>query len=176
MKKLITLLFASSALIALVFANVAMAHEYSHGNIDIDHPWSRPTPPGTPMGVGYLVIRNHGDKEVMLVGASTPRANHVSIHETLMKDGVMRMQPVKNGLAVPAGGVVELEPHSYHLMLEQLVAPLKEGELIPLTLEFKGAEAIDVELSVQSLDADMDMPDMDHSGHKMDHSAHKMGH
>ncbi|RBW50698.1 copper chaperone PCu(A)C [Marinobacter sp. F3R11] len=169
MKKLTTLLFASSALIALAFANTAMAHEYSHGDIEIDHPWSRPTPPGTPMGVGYLVIRNHGNKDVILVSASTPRADHVSIHETLMKDGVMRMQPVKNGLAVPAGGAVELKPHSYHLMLEELVSPLKEGELIPVTLEFEGAEAIDVELSVQSLDADMEMPEMDHSGHKMDH-------
>lgn len=169
MKKLMTLLFASSALIISGFANVVMAHEYSQGGVDIEHPWSRPTPPATPMGVGYLVIRNHSDRDVTLVGASTPRADRVSIHETLMKDGVMRMQPLKRGLAVPAGGTVELKPHSYHLMLEKLAEPLKEGESIPLTLEFEGAEAIEVGLSVQSLDADMNESEMDHSEHQMDH-------
>ncbi|MDO6441035.1 MULTISPECIES: copper chaperone PCu(A)C [unclassified Marinobacter] len=169
MKKLITLLFATSALIVSVFANVAMAHEYSHGNIAIDHPWSRPTPPGTPMGVGYMVIENHGDRDITLVSASTPRAGHVSIHETQMRDGVMRMQPLKSGLVIPAGKAVELKPHSYHLMLEKLPKPLKEGENIPVTLEFEGADAIEVELTVESLDSDMKKPEMDHSGHHMDH-------
>ncbi|SOB76349.1 hypothetical protein SAMN04488490_2034 [Marinobacter sp. LV10R510-11A] len=169
MKKVMTLLFASSALIMSGFTNVVMAHEYSRGGIDIEHPWSRPTPPGTPMGVGYLVIRNHGDRDITLISASTPRADRVSIHETLMKDGVMRMQPLKSGLKISAGEAVELKPYSYHLMLEKLTEPLKEGESIPLTLEFEDAGAIDVELSVQSLDADMKEPEMDHSGHQMDH-------
>lgn len=169
MKKLITLLFASSALIASVLVTAVTANEHSHASIDIEHPWSRPTPPGTPMGVGYMVIRNHSDRDIKLVSASTPRADHVSIHETMMKDGVMRMQPLKNGLAVPAGGAVELKPHSYHLMLEKLVKPLKEGESIPLTLEFEGAEAIEVELSVRFLDADTNKPEMDQSEYQMDH-------
>lgn len=121
------------------------------------------------MGVGYLVIKNHSDADITLVGASTPRADRVSIHETLMKDGVMRMQSLKSGLTISAGEVVELKPHSYHLMLEKLVEPLKAGERIPLRLEFKGADAMDVELSVQSLDADMGQKEMDHSGHNMEH-------
>lgn len=169
MKKRITLLLASSALMTSIFTTPVLAHEYSQGEVDIEHPWSRPTPPGAPMGVGYLVIRNHGDSDITLVGASTPRANDVSIHETLMKDGVMRMQPLTNGLGIAAGETVELKPHSYHLMLEKLAEPLKEGEKVPLTLEFEGAEAMEVELNVQSLDAGMSEPEMDHSGHQMDH-------
>jgi copper(I)-binding protein len=169
MIKRILFLFVTSIVILPAFITGALAHEYSHGNVDIDHPWSRPTPPGTPMGVGYLVITNHSDTDITLVSASTPRAGRVSIHETLMKDGVMRMQSLKGGLAIPAGEVVELKPHSYHLMLEKLVEPLKEGESIPLRLEFEGADAMDVELSVESLDADMGQKDMDHSGHKMEH-------
>jgi hypothetical protein len=169
MKQLIPLLFVSSALIASVLPTVVTANEHGHSNIYIEHPWSRPTPPGTPMGVGYLVIRNHSERDITLVSASTPRAGHVSMHETLMKDGVMRMRQIDNGLAISAGESVELKPNSYHLMLEKLTEPLKEGESIPLTLEFEDAGAIDVELSVRSLDADMKEPEMDHSGHQMDH-------
>lgn len=169
MIKRILFLVVTSIVILPAFISGALAHEYSHGGVDIDHPWSRPTPPGTPMGVGYLVIRNHGDSDIILKGASTPRADRVSIHETLMKDGVMRMQPLKKGLTISAGKVVELKPHSYHLMLEKLVKPLKAGESIPLRLEFEGADAMDVELNVESLDADMGQKEMDHSGHKMEH-------
>ncbi|WP_417521259.1 copper chaperone PCu(A)C [Marinobacter sp.] len=169
MIKRILFLIVVSTMVLPAFISGAVAHEYSHGSVEIDHPWSRPTPPGTPMGVGYLVIKNHSDADITLVGASTPRADRVSIHETLMKDGVMRMQSLKSGLTISAGEVVELKPHSYHLMLEKLVEPLKAGERIPLRLEFKGADAMDVELSVQSLDADMGQKEMDHSGHNMEH-------
>lgn len=162
------LFFASSALVASMLAGPVMAHDYSKGEIDVDHPWSRPTPPGASMGVGYMVIRNHGGSDITLVGASTPRAGRVSIHETRMKDGVMAMQPLANGLSVAAGETVELKPHSYHLMLEQLVKPLKAGERVSLTLEFEEAGTLPVELNVQSLDGEMTAPEMDHSGHQMD--------
>lgn len=149
-----------------------LAHDYSQGDVRIDHPWSRPTPPGTPMGVGYMSISNTGGSDIVLVGARTPRADRVSIHRSSMQDGVMRMAPVKGGLAIPAGTTVELKPHSYHLMLENLDSPLRENEAIPLTLSFEGAEDMKVELTVAPLDGQtmMNNQKMDHSGQGMDHS------
>lgn len=143
------------------------AHEYTEGNITIDHPWSRPTPPGVPMGVGYMAITNHGDGDITFTSATTPRAQNVSIHESTMKDGTMSMRPLKDGLTIPAGETVELKPHGYHLMLEKLKGPLKEGESIPLTLTFEGAADMNVELNVEPLDGGMQKKDngMDHSGH-----------
>jgi len=140
------------------------AADYQSGDVTIKHPWSRPTPPGTPMGVGYLSITNNGAADITLVAAETPRAGHISIHETRMKDGVMRMQAVKGGLVIPAGKTVELKPHSYHLMLEKLTQPLAENERIPVTLDFEGAEDMNIELTVQPLDGGMkvDKQGMDH--------------
>lgn len=154
-------------LLAGPFSTAALAHEYSAGHITIDHPWSRPTPPGVPMGVGYMAISNHGDSAVTFTSATTPRAQNVSIHESTMKDGTMSMRPLKEGLTIPAGETVELKPHGYHLMLEKLKSPLKEGESIPLTLTFEGAPDMDIELNVESLDGGMQKKDkaMDHSGH-----------
>ena len=62
---------------------------------------------------------------------------------------------------------MELKPHSYHLMLEKLDGPLKEGERVPLTMTFNGADEMDVLLQVAPLDGDMKMEDneMEHSGH-----------
>ncbi|NWO07823.1 MAG: copper chaperone PCu(A)C [Alteromonadaceae bacterium] len=141
-----------------------MALAANQGAVGVTDPWTRPTPPGTPMGVGYMKISNHTDEDVRLVGAQTPKAGHVSIHETVMDGDIMRMQTVKGGLAIPAGETVKLKPMSYHLMLEQLNSPITEGEPVPVTLEFEGAGPMDVELRVQPMDGGMTM---DHS--KMEH-------
>ncbi|MGM0569529.1 copper chaperone PCu(A)C [Marinobacter sp.] len=140
-----------------------LAEDYRQGDIAIEHPWSRPTPPGTPVGVGYMTIHNHGGEPVTLVAGETPAAEQVSIHETVMRDGLMKMQPLADGLTVPAGETVVLKPHSFHLMLEQLNRPLKEGEEIPLTLQFQGMEPMEIVLQVQAMDA---------MSSKTDHSAH----
>lgn len=161
--------FATSLLLACtaLIASPALAHEYTEGEVTIDHPWSRPTPPGVPMGVGYMVITNNGDSAITFTSASTPRAASVSIHESSMKDGNMSMRPLKEGLTIPAGETVELKPQGYHLMLEELDSPLKEGESIPLTVNFDGADTMEVELNVEPLDGSEEMKehDMDHSGH-----------
>jgi len=169
MKYCLSVLVLALALVA----PTAIAHDYSQGPVQVDHPWSRPTPPGTPMGVGYMSISNSGSDDITLVAAATPRAGNVSIHETSMHEGVMRMSPVKGGLLIPAGTTIELKPHSFHLMLEKLKSPLREGESIPLTLSFEGAGEMKVELMVESLDGRADATKkMDHSDHDMDHSGH----
>ncbi|HEY9119244.1 MAG TPA: copper chaperone PCu(A)C [Marinobacter sp.] len=142
-------------IVAGTLSTSALADEYTAGNITIDHPWSRPTPPGVPMGVGYMAITNHGDSDITLTSATTPRAQNVSLHESTMKDGTMSMRPLKEGLTIPAGETMELRPHGYHLMLEKLQSPLKEGESIPLRLTFEGAADMNVELNVEPLDGNL---------------------
>lgn len=163
--------FVAMALSALVAAPMAWSHDYQRADLMIDHPWSRPTPPGTPMGVGYMAITNRADSKVVLVGASSPRAGHVSLHRTVMDDGVMRMQPLDNGLEIAPGQTVKLEPNGYHLMLEKLASPLKAGEQVPVTLRFRQQDPISIDLSVQSLD---DAPGMTKEDGAMDHSGHSM--
>lgn len=143
-----------------------LAHDYDHGDLTISHPWSRPTPPGTPVGVGYMDITNRGDSPVILVAGETAAAEAVSIHETVSEDGLMKMRPLREGLTIPAGETVSLKPHSYHLMLEQLKAPLTEGDEVPLSLEFDGMEPVKVTLKVQQPDASSNM---DHSNGRHDH-------
>ena len=140
----------AAAMLSLM-PTLATAHDFVSDSVHIDHPWTRPTPPGSPMGAGYLVITNTSDSEITLSGATTPRAAGVSIHESIMHDGMMSMQPLKAGLAIPAGATVELKPHGYHLMLEQLTEPLREGERVPLILRFEGVGEVAVELYVEPL-------------------------
>ncbi|WP_323751213.1 copper chaperone PCu(A)C [Marinobacter sp.] len=168
LKSLTTVFLLSCSTLGTTAWAADLQHHNDHhemGAVQIHNAWSRPTPPGAAMGVGYLTITNNGAEDVSLVAAESPRASRVSIHETSMHEGMMRMQPLSGGLAIPAGGTVELRPRSYHLMLEQLKEPLMEGEMIPVRLDFNGAEDVTIKLVVQSLDG----MGMDHS-HHMDHS------
>jgi periplasmic copper chaperone A len=66
---------------------------------------------------------------------------------------------------VPAGKTVELKPGGYHVMLMGLVAPLKEGETVPVTLTFKAkdgkTQTVEVKAPVRALTAGAKAPASD---------------
>jgi len=101
------------------------------------------------MGVAYLAITNHGKSPDSLIAASSPAAARVEIHESRIVDGVARMRPLTQ-VAIAAGATVKIEPGGIHLMLVDLKSPLTAGKPVPLTLEFRGAGRITVNLSVES--------------------------
>jgi len=49
----------------------------------------------------------------------------------------MRMRALPDGLPLPAGQRVDLQPGGYHLMLMDLKSPLAAGSKVPVTLRFK---------------------------------------
>lgn len=118
--------------------------------IHVENGWSRATPPGSTIGVGYLTIRNASATPDKLVGARSPAAEKVQTHVTIKDGDVSRMREVK-GYDVPANGVFELKPGGAHLMLMNLKAPLKEGDKVPLVLKFQHAGEVKTELHVEPM-------------------------
>jgi copper(I)-binding protein len=151
---------AAALATALLFAQAATAHEFKQGNLTIGHPWSRATLPGAKVAAGYLTVKNAGSAPDRLISVTADIAGKGEIHEMTVKDGVMTMRPLADGLEVPAGGEVKLEPGSYHIMFVGLKAPAVEGVKFPGTLTFEKAGTVKVEFAV------------DKAGGEADHSAH----
>jgi copper(I)-binding protein len=139
-------LFALTA--ALLLAAAASAHQYSVGSLVIDHPWSRPTAEGMPMGVAYLSITNNGPREDELLEAHTPLAAHVEFHRSTFDAGMARMRPVSTLIIAP-NSTVTAAPGGLHLMLVDLNSALVAGTSIPLLLRFRFAGEIAVRLAVE---------------------------
>jgi copper(I)-binding protein len=138
------------ALGLLLAAPVAQAHDYSHGNLRIGHPWARETASMARAGGAFLSIENTGDAADRLLRASSPVAARTEVH-TVIKDGdVMRMREVP-AIDLPAKSTTELKPGGYHVMLMELKAPLKAGDRFPLTLVFEKAGALTVEIVVEKM-------------------------
>jgi len=120
--------------------------------VSVERPWSRATPPGARIGVGFLQLRNAGAAAVRVVGASSPLAGRIEMHVTMREGDVMKMRQVQS-FEVPPGGTFELKPGGAHLMLVDLKRPLAKGERVPLTLELEKGRALQVELRVAEMGA-----------------------
>ena len=128
----------------------AFAHSHEKGDIEVRHPWSRATPPGAKVGGGYLEIRNNGSQPDRLLSATTAAAKRVEMHVTEHAGEVAKMRQLR-AFEVPARERLELSPGGAHLMLVDLVQPLKKGERFSMTLRFERAGELEVQFEVQEL-------------------------
>lgn len=119
--------------------------------VSVEQPWSRATPPGAKIGVGFMRLRNAGAAE-RVIGASTPVARRVEMHITERQGDVMKMRQV-DAFEIPAGGSFELKPGGAHLMLVDLRRALRQGEQVPLTLRLEKGAELQVELTVEAMGA-----------------------
>ena len=118
----------------LFLAAALAAAPATFAQVAVSDAWVRGTVAGQKATGAFMQLK--ADADVSLVGASSPVAGIVEIHEMKMDAGVMRMSAV-SALPLPAGKAVELKPGGYHVMLMALKAPLKEGDTVPVTLTFK---------------------------------------
>ena len=135
---------------AFVCTASAQAHDFSAGDLVIDHPYAPPTPAGARTGAVYFrSIRNSGHDVDRLLGAHTPVAASVEIHRSKMDGNVMQMRAIP-AIDLPAGATLRLRHGGdTHVMLVDLKAPLKEGERFPITLRFEHAGEREVMVWVQ---------------------------
>jgi copper(I)-binding protein len=153
------LLFAAWLLPALLGSQFALAA------VEASDGWSRETPPGTQVAVGYFTLKNTGAGRVELLKITSPVAKAISFHQTSIDaNGVSKMWPVGR-IELSPGEILRFEPNGKHIMLEGLAGVLRAGTRVPVTLVFQGESPITVQLEVRPL---VD----EHAGHDMHHEHH----
>ncbi|MFO1144142.1 MAG: copper chaperone PCu(A)C [Amaricoccus sp.] len=139
-----------AALVALMLAvGGAAAQEYRLGSLVIVHPYAPATATRAKTAAGYLTVRNEGSApdRLLAVRADFPE---VSLHVVETDaEGVTRMLPV-DGIAIPAGATVQLEPRGAHVMFMGLSAPFEAGQEVAATLVFEKAGEIAVRFPVEA--------------------------
>ncbi len=68
-----------------------------------------------------------------------------------MPEAMMGMRELEDGLELPAGEEVSLEPGGYHVMLLELKQPIAEGDTIEVTLMFENAGEVQVEAEAREV-------------------------
>jgi len=143
----VTRIIALAGMVFVLAVTVISAAYAGGSEIEARHSWSRPTIAGRP-GVVYVTLNNQTARPALLTAIHTPVAGAAELHTSSMTDGVMRMRRVET-LDIPAGGEVALTPGGYHIMLFDLDKPLKLGEEFPVTLVFRDAAPLEINVQVR---------------------------
>lgn len=104
-----------------------------------------PQPVNDAMAAGFLVVRNDGDADDRLTGATSDISDDVQLHET--SGNAMRQV---DSLTVPAGGELELRRGGNHLMFMELKRKPEQGDTVSVELQFAKSDPISIELPVES--------------------------
>ena len=74
------------------------------------------------------------------------------------------MREMADGIEIPAGETVTLEPGGLHIMFMGLKQPIEQGKTVPVVLTFEKAGDITINLDVAKMGAkSMDHSHMNHS-------------
>ena len=139
---------------AVFFVTLAGTASGALAEVTVTQPWVRGTVAPQKATGAFMTLKSTSDAK--LIGASSPAAKQVEIHEMAMVNNVMRMRPVAE-VALPAGKDVALKPGGYHVMLMGIQHQLKQGDVVPITLTVRGADGktqtIEVQAQVRDLTA-----------------------
>ena len=129
----------------LLFAVATAASAQATAPVSVHGAWARSTVTGQDSTGAYMTLTAR--EPLTLLGAQTPAAGIVEIHEMKMEGEVMKMRAADT-LPLAAGQPLRLAPGGYHLMLMDLKAPFKPGSHIPMTLRFRDAKGQESKLAV----------------------------
>ena len=131
-------IFSAAVVWLAMCSTTAMAHPDA-AHVQAEGAWARASVPGQQATGAF--VRLTAQEPLELVGVETPAAEAGEIHEMKMEGDVMRMRAIDH-LELQPGHTVELRPGGYHLMFQQLKAPLQDGTHIPVTLVFQDAKGV----------------------------------
>ncbi|MBI1907567.1 MAG: copper chaperone PCu(A)C [Rhodocyclales bacterium] len=134
--------------------------------VQVDDAWVRATVPQQKSTGAFMRLTAHGDARV--VSISSPAAAVTEIHEMKMENDIMKMRAVQ-ALDLPAGQAVELKPGGYHVMLINLKAQVKEGDMVPLTLVVEGKDGKRETLEVHATAKPLNQPQGQAMQHQQGH-------
>jgi copper(I)-binding protein len=74
----------------IAVAGPASAHDFRAGQIEINHPWSRPTSPSAPVAGRSMKLTNTGAETDRLIEVTSPIAERAEIHRSVVRKDRMR--------------------------------------------------------------------------------------
>lgn len=132
---------------------LAQAHDFTSGSIFIEHPMIQEAPPNAPVLGGYVTIHNNGDVPERLVGIESKAAEKVELHQSVVTDGIARMEPLAEDMEIPAGATVSLGDDGTHAMFIKPDRRYQAGDEVAATLIFETAGPMEVVFNVEERSA-----------------------
>lgn len=108
-------------------------HASAQDEVAIEHAQIVLAPPGGKMMAGYLTIWNGTAQQADLTKLESAAFGSVSLHNTVVEDGVARMIPL-DGVPIPGHAELLMRSGGIHLMLANPTTELQAGDIVDLDL------------------------------------------
>lgn len=123
--------------------------------------------PAVDTTAAYFDITNNSDTDDVLLSADAEGFEDVQLHDTIVEDGSASMVEQEEGIAIPAGDTVTLEPGGLHVMLIGSENELAAGDELTINLVFENAGEVELTSVVRDRGEDDPQP-MDMGGSEME--------
>ncbi len=143
MKVLLTVL----AVIAWMAGAEASAQFSPDRSLEVHNVWARIAPNEADTISVFFEIISHGDRADALRSASSPAAEKVTLRRGKWKVLSFTNEPVPE-IAVRAHRRTDFRPGRYEVTLSQITRPVEVGTVLPVTLIFKEAGSLDIQVTV----------------------------
>ncbi|NMD95607.1 copper chaperone PCu(A)C [Rhodococcus sp. BL-253-APC-6A1W] len=98
----------------------------------------------------FAELSNTADTDLHVVAVSSPSASRTELHEMAPDGGsAMVMREMADGLVIGAGSTHSLAPGGDHLMLMDIVEPIRPGSDVTFSLEFEDGSVKDFTAQVR---------------------------
>ncbi|MFT5799170.1 MAG: copper(I)-binding protein [Candidatus Azotimanducaceae bacterium] len=141
----------NSTFTAVLTASILMTTTAFAEGLMVKDPYARSARPNAPTGAAFMMLLNHTDQDLKLIGVRSDVAKRVELHTHIDKgDGIMQMRQIEGGIAIPAGESHMMKRGGDHVMLMGLNQSLVDGETIAVIFEFENAKDMTVEIPIDS--------------------------
>jgi periplasmic copper chaperone A len=134
--------------VGLILALTLIHAASEEAGVSVRDAWIREAPPGVGVMAGYMELRNNTSRPQVLVAASSSGFESVTIHRTIIKDGIAGMAHASQ-VELTRNGILIFAPGGYHLMLMNPKRTLRAGDPVVINLEFRGGLVLRVAFEVR---------------------------
>lgn len=146
-------------LVTSIFSQAILADQ----PIVVSDAWIADAPAISKIRAGYLMLQNKGKHAITIKSFSSPNFERIELHKTVIKDGMVKMESIKQ-LTIKPDEIVEFKAEAYHLMLFTPKQKLNNSDKVKITIQLEGNKTSSFTAIVKE------------RGHSREHSNHKMHH
>ena len=135
-------------LIFIFITSPSTASSIKFNGLVLSNFWIKETIGNHKITSGYLTIENKNNFDERLETVTSEISEKTQLHNMVVKNDIMKMENLNNGIVIRAKSKLSLKPGSYHIMFMKLRKPLKITKKYKVTLNFKNAGSVTLEMPV----------------------------
>ena len=135
-------------LIFIFITSPSTASSIKFNGLVLSNFWIKETIGNHKITSGYLTIENKNNFDERLETVTSEISEKTQLHNIIVKNDIMKMENLNNGIVIKAKSKLSLKPGSYHIMFMKLLKPLKITKKYKVILNFKNAGSVTLEMPV----------------------------